>query len=198
MVSSVPTTAVSAAASPTSARAACPAPALTGLPSPVDVAFIREESRVGQARRIGVAWLRNACHVPVARVDSAEVVISELVTNAIRHGHGDTVGLRIRHADGQVRLEINDHSPSAMPRTRQAGTDEEGGRGLWLVDALVDELGGGWGFTDDGTVAWCVFPVVSQPRCEGRAHEPESQVRGLCLTAAPEDVHRTGRPGGAA
>ncbi|GGL03294.1 hypothetical protein GCM10010094_75150 [Streptomyces flaveus] len=114
-----------------------------------------------------------------ARVESAEVVISELISNAFLHARSTTVGLRLRHVDSQVRLEVNDHSPSDVPRPKQVGPDEESGRGLWLVDALVDELGGSWGFTDDGTVAWCVFPLdlrsVGDSRSQashGRATEP--------------------------
>jgi anti-sigma regulatory factor (Ser/Thr protein kinase) len=195
MVSSVPTTAVPAAAGAASASAVSPASTLTGLPSPVDVAFVRDKSRVEQARRSGVAWLQHACHMTAVRVGSVEVVISELISNAVVHGCGSTVGFRIRHTEGQVRLEVNDHSPSAVPCSKEAGLDAEGGRGLWLVDALVHELGGEWGFTDDGTVAWCVFPVVSRLPCEGRDHAGEGQGEGPCLAAAPEDVRRTGRLG---
>ena len=148
-----------------------------GLPSPVDVALVREASRVEQARRIGTAWLRHVCRMPTARVDSAEVVISELVSNAIIHGQGTTIGFRVRqHADGQVGLEINDHSPSATPEPRTAAPDApdaESGRGLWLVDTLVAELSGTWGFSADGTVAWCVFPLlgVKQASSEAQASE---------------------------
>ncbi|MBC9731070.1 ATP-binding protein [Streptomyces sp. TRM68367] len=131
-----------------------------GMSSPVDVAFVREASRVEQARRIGTA-LRNVCRMPGVRVDAARLVISELAGNAVVHGQGTTVGFRIRRlVDGQVRLEINDHSPSATPEPQTAAPDAEGGRGLWLVDALVAELNGTWGFSADGTVAWCVFPVL--------------------------------------
>lgn len=135
---------------------------------------MREVSRVEHTRRIGAAWLRNMCRMAASRVDSAEVVISELVTNAIVHGHGSTVGLRLRHTDGDVRLEINDHCPSAVPRPKQADADEESGRGLWLVDALVEELGGTWGFTADGTVAWCVFPCRVPVPSENRGNEAQS------------------------
>ncbi|WP_435059384.1 ATP-binding protein [Streptomyces sp. bgisy060] len=131
-------------------------------PSPVDIAFAREESRVPQARRIGTAWLRNVCHVAGARVDSVEVVISELVSNAVVHGRGDTVGFRVRSTGGRIRLEVDDRSPSAVPRPRRVGVEAEQGRGLRLVDVLIAELGGSWGFSADGTVAWCVFPVAPQ------------------------------------
>ncbi|MFF5714953.1 ATP-binding protein [Streptomyces sp. NPDC012756] len=140
-------------------------------PSPMEVSFVRDASRVSQARRIGTAWLRNACRVHEVRVDSAEVVISELVGNAVVHGTNDAVGLRMRYVHGEIRLEVDDGSPSDMPRPRRAGAEAEQGRGLWLVDALIAELGGSWGFTDDGTVAWCVFPVTREtcPMNGGRA-----------------------------
>ncbi|MET9964722.1 ATP-binding protein [Streptomyces sp. NPDC006356] len=171
MASSAPTTPLATTMLPTTtlqvpACTACEDGSSTtdariGTSSPVDVAFVREASRVEQARRVGTAWLRNVCRMPTTRVDSAKVVISELVSNAVVHGRGVTVGFRIRQlVDGQVRLEINDHSPSAIPEPQTAAPDAEGGRGLWLVDALVAELGGTWGFSADGTAAWCVFPVL--------------------------------------
>lgn len=134
---------------------------------------------VEHARRIGAAWLRNMCRLPAARVDSAAVVISELATNAVLYGGGSTVSLRLRHTDEHVRLEINDHSPSAVPCPKQADVDEENGRGLWLVDALIEELGGKWGFSADGTVAWCVFPCRVPVPSENQGHEAPSRELGL-------------------
>ena len=187
MVPAVPTTALPAPPSPAGARAASTAPALAWHPSPVDVAFVRDVSRVEHARRIGGAWLRNVCRMPVARVESAEVVISELCTNAVVHGHGDSVGFRLRHVGDQVRIEVNDHSPSAVPRPVHVAWDMESGRGLWLVDTLIDELGGRWGFTVDGAVAWCVFPIApiapsasyesGAPGPESRGHDLGSKSR---------------------
>ncbi|MEU7116147.1 ATP-binding protein [Streptomyces sp. NPDC046182] len=137
----------------------------------MDASFVRDASRVSQARRIGTAWLRSLCQVPQARVESAEVVISELVSNAIVHGTSDAVGLRMRRVGDEIRLEVDDGSPSEAPRPQRAGVEAEQGRGLWLVDALVAELGGSWGFTADCRVAWCVFPVTrgSSPMNGGRA-----------------------------
>lgn len=179
MTPAVRTTASPVPSRTSSARAAAATPALARHASPVEIAFVREVSRVEHARRIGAAWLRNMCRMPAADVDSAEVVISELATNAVVHGRGSTVGLLLRQTDDHVRLEINDHCPSAVPRPRRAGTDEENGRGLWLVDALIDELGGEWGFTADGTVAWCVFPCRPPVPSEKRGHEAQSREPGL-------------------
>ncbi|MDX3749604.1 ATP-binding protein [Streptomyces sp. AK08-02] len=180
MVSSVPATASPVPPSPASPCGLSTEGADGGLPpSPVDLAFVRDRSRVQQVRRIGTAWLRNVCRVSEAQVDAAEVVISELVSNAVLHGRADTVGVRLRHVGGQVRLEVNDHSPSAVPTSTRVGLDSEGGRGLWLVGSLVDELGGTWGFTADGTVAWCVFPSTPRSPCESRERRPEDGSCGL-------------------
>ncbi|WP_236244232.1 ATP-binding protein [Streptomyces sp. CC210A] len=164
MVSSVPTSIVPP--SPVGSRDASAGVARIA-PSPIDVAFTREKSRVPQARRIGTSWLRNVCHVARSRVDAVELVLSELVGNAVVHGRGDTIGLRMRRAGGNVHLEINDRTPSEVPRPQRVAMDAEQGRGLWLVDELVHDLGGRWGFTADGTVAWCVIPVAPPPSNDG-------------------------------
>ncbi|MEV5873504.1 ATP-binding protein [Streptomyces sp. NPDC052101] len=179
MVPSIPTTASPVPLSLTSLCDAAEDGAVVGIPSPVDLAFLRERSRVEQVRRIGTAWLKNVCRVPSVRVEAAEVLISELVTNAVLHGRGEAVGFRMRVTGGRVRLEVNDHSPSAVPEPGRVGPDSESGRGLWLVDVLVDELGGTWGFTADGTTAWCVFPVVPQFSDVGHEGRSRSQDHSL-------------------
>ncbi|MFD8927238.1 ATP-binding protein [Streptomyces mirabilis] len=179
MAPAVPTTALPAPTSLARARTASTAPALAWHPPSFDVVFVREVSRVEHARRIGGAWLRNVCRMREARVESAVVVISELATNAVLHGRGDSVGFRMRHVGGQVCLEVNDHSPSTVPGPVHVGPDMESGRGLWLVDTLIDELGGRWGFTADGAVAWCVFPIApNAPRSSYESGGPGSESRG--------------------
>ncbi|MER5918471.1 hypothetical protein ABT124_51780 [Streptomyces sp. NPDC001982] len=48
--------------------------------------------------------------------------------------------------------------------SRDPGLESETGRGLLLVEALVAELGGTWGFTEDGTCAWCCLALAGQGR----------------------------------
>ncbi|MER6323204.1 ATP-binding protein [Streptomyces coelicoflavus] len=88
-------------------------------------------------------------------LDSAELVLSELVTNALRVPvPGDRqVGVRIARSltDGVLRLEVSD-AGSGRPEVRVPGDDEIGGRGLLLVEALahrwgVNERTGGIGKT---------------------------------------------------
>ncbi|WP_228388893.1 ATP-binding protein [Streptomyces jumonjinensis] len=111
------------------------------------VAFQPDGSRVRHMRRITRASLR---HWKLASVMAeALLVVSELVTNAVQHGDG-TVQLRVEHHVCELRIAVTDNSPQ-MPVLREASDDDEGGRGLLLVDAIAEK----WGTTGDGRTVWC-------------------------------------------
>ncbi|WP_181446860.1 ATP-binding protein [Streptomyces sp. NTH33] len=112
-------------------------------------------SSVEVARRVTQAWVRCYCRMPKDQVESILVVVSELCTNAVLHGRHPSFDLRCwMPTPSELRLEIRDGSPSAVPEPQHVGPESESGRGLLLVDLLVSELGGSWGFTSDGTCAW--------------------------------------------
>lgn len=112
------------------------------------------------ARRVTTAWVRCYSRMPQTKVNALLIVVSELCSNAVVHGRGPSVEVRgCMQALGQIRLEVHDGSPSAIPSPQHASPDSENGRGLLLVDVLVSELGGCWGFTPDGTCAWCCLPA---------------------------------------
>ncbi|WP_331762591.1 SpoIIE family protein phosphatase (plasmid) [Streptomyces sp. NBC_01527] len=70
--------------------------------------------------------------------DSTKLIVSELVTNAIRHGTGQ-VGLRlVRHQ--VLTCEVSDTGP-CIPRPRRARTTDENGRGLFLITNLSRRWG---------------------------------------------------------
>jgi anti-sigma regulatory factor (Ser/Thr protein kinase) len=71
----------------------------------------------------------------------AELLISELVTNAIRHESGPTIVIDLSRACGRLRVDVHDSS-DALPTPMEVPTDGEAGRGLLLVSSLSDE----WGF----------------------------------------------------
>ncbi|MFM9554443.1 SpoIIE family protein phosphatase [Streptomyces caniscabiei] len=80
---------------------------------------------------------------------AAELVLSELITNAIRHGAGP---IRVRLLrDRSLICEVADTSSTA-PHLRRAATTDEGGRGLFLVAQLSQS----WGtrYTTEGKVIW--------------------------------------------
>jgi hypothetical protein len=111
---------------------------------------------VGRARRFLVqhldVWgLPHLC-------ESASLVVSELVTNAIVHVHppyGTLIGVRVERLESGVRIEVHDAGDS-KPERREASADEESGRGLGLVEVLT---GGQWGVSDrdgPGKLVWAI------------------------------------------
>jgi hypothetical protein len=76
----------------------------------------------------------------LARVaDVAQLLVSELVTNAARYGRGP-IGLRLLNAPAALICEVSDDLETA-PRLRTVHHAEEGGRGLYLVDQLSTRWG---------------------------------------------------------
>ncbi|GAA1606861.1 ATP-binding protein [Actinoplanes couchii] len=65
-------------------------------------------------------------------LDAAAVVVSELVTNAVRHG-GGCISLQMEAHDGRVVVSVADGS-AVVPRRRDP--DGIGGRGIALIEAL--------------------------------------------------------------
>jgi anti-sigma regulatory factor (Ser/Thr protein kinase) len=80
---------------------------------------------------------------------ATELIVSELVTNAIRYG-SPPVGLRLLHGRSLI-CEVSDGSGTS-PRLRRATTTDEGGRGLFLVAQFAQR----WGtrYTTHGKVIW--------------------------------------------
>ncbi|MER6396832.1 SpoIIE family protein phosphatase [Kitasatospora sp. NPDC001603] len=106
------------------------------------ISEVRAELR-DALRRWGVAEL----------VDTAELLASELVTNAIRHTDRDAMFTarlyREAAADGgraRLRVEVEDES-DLWPTRRTPGEQASSGRGLMLVEALAD----GWGVEPRGS-----------------------------------------------
>jgi serine/threonine-protein kinase RsbW len=83
-----------------------------------------------------------------------QLLISELVTNAVRHGNSEQpVELRARW-DDELRVEVIDYGEGFLPRPRAGEIEDPGGFGLYLVGRLADS----WGVeTDDRTCVWFVL-----------------------------------------
>jgi anti-sigma regulatory factor (Ser/Thr protein kinase) len=80
---------------------------------------------------------------------TAELVVSELITNAIRHASGP---IRVRLLlDRGLVVEVSDTSSTA-PHLRYAASTDEGGRGLFLVAQFAER----WGtrYTATGKIIW--------------------------------------------
>ncbi|MGW0614012.1 SpoIIE family protein phosphatase [Streptomyces sp. NPDC002788] len=88
---------------------------------------------------------------------AAELILSELITNAMRHGAGP---IRVRLLYGRTLIcEVSDASNTA-PHLRRAASTDEGGRGLFLVAQLSQS----WGtrYLPEGKVIWaeCGFDAA--------------------------------------
>ncbi|MFD9907822.1 SpoIIE family protein phosphatase [Streptomyces sp. NPDC059063] len=109
-----------------------------GLPAEAvgDWTLPREPQSVGRARELACARLRE--WDLDALVDTAELLVSELVTNALRYGEGE-IRLRLL-LDRTLVCEVWD-TGLVQPRRRRARDTDEGGRGLQLVDLLSESWG---------------------------------------------------------
>ncbi|MGW5214241.1 SpoIIE family protein phosphatase [Streptomyces sp. NPDC004051] len=98
---------------------------------------------------------------------TTELILSELVTNAIRHG---TVPIHVRLLrDRRLICEVSDGS-STSPHLRQATATDEGGRGLFLVARYAER----WGtrYTPTGKVIW------AEQQLDGGAGDPDAALTG--------------------
>ncbi len=107
-----------------------------------------EPAEVGRARHGVGEYLARWGLANLA--DTATLVVSELVTNLVRHAQAPG-WLRVTHRAGVLRVEVFDPSPH-HPRPRDADPDDETGRGLALVQALAAEFG--WEPRDGGKVVY--------------------------------------------
>ncbi|MFE9763274.1 SpoIIE family protein phosphatase [Streptomyces sp. NPDC005808] len=125
-----------------------------GLPadSVGDWTLPREPRSVGRAREYARTQLVSWGLEPL--VDTAELLVSELVTNALRYGEGE-IRLRLL-LDRTLVCEVWD-AGLVQPRRRRARDTDEGGRGLQLVGLLS----AGWGSrrTPRGKTVWFELPL---------------------------------------
>lgn len=88
------------------------------------------------------------------QVETVRLLISELVTNAVRHGDGGTPVEVHAHWNSEVRVAVSDHGHGFTPTPRFGRLDDPGGFGLYLVGQLADR----WGVeTTHGTTVWFVL-----------------------------------------
>ncbi|MFJ7177234.1 SpoIIE family protein phosphatase [Streptomyces massasporeus] len=118
--------------------------------APSDVAYWflePEDAAPGRARRLARRALQRWGLEELS--DSVELLVSEVVTNAVRYA-SRPVTLRLLRTD-VLRCEVGDDVPQ-LPRLRQARATDEGGRGLYLVNRMARR----WGATrlSTGKVVW--------------------------------------------
>ncbi|AXG78794.1 ATP-binding protein [Streptomyces paludis] len=137
--------------------------------------------------------LRRDFGLPGEPGDTAALLLSELVTNALRHGspRGREIAVTLLRVEGLLRLEVED-AGECLPRPRVSEPDDECGRGLALIDALATD----WGVaprSGPGKRVWATLEVAGRgdPGAgagAGMGAGVGSGVRGCrsCRTLRPE------------
>jgi serine phosphatase RsbU (regulator of sigma subunit)/integral membrane sensor domain MASE1/anti-sigma regulatory factor (Ser/Thr protein kinase) len=117
----------------------------------VNVRLPAELTSIGDARD---AVLELEAELEPAVVDNVRLLVSELVTNGIRHSgmaRRSPVDLRAAVFADLVRVEVSDSGPGFEPSDDEQDDDSASGWGLYIVDRLADR----WGVTsDNGTRVW--------------------------------------------
>ncbi|MFJ6592012.1 ATP-binding protein [Streptomyces violaceusniger] len=96
----------------------------------------------------------------IAVEDVALLVLSELITNAVRHARvpGRQIETRYLHQGDKLRLEVHD-AADQLPKLRTPTPESVRGRGLVLVETLADQ----WGVTPRAAVGKAVWAVLALP-----------------------------------
>lgn len=114
-----------------------------------------EDRAASEARRRTRRWLTGLSHPPSDdSVDSAGLLVSELVTNAVRYGT-PPITLRLI-LDQSLTVEVADSS-SVTPDLRHPRVTDEGGRGLFIVSQITHK----WGTrrSSTGKTIWAEQPL---------------------------------------
>jgi len=126
---------------------------------PVTLRLPRRPEAAVAARR---AAERLDADLPSQVVADLRLVLSELVSNAVRYGKGDEVEVRLTVDGGVVRGEVIDEGEGFVPPPSRLPSDADpNGRGLVIVDRLT----GGWGVLEGSTHVW--FELVAAPGAPG-------------------------------
>jgi anti-sigma regulatory factor (Ser/Thr protein kinase) len=128
--------------------------------SAVSMALPHAATSVRSARRqIAADLLRRG--VPRSIIEDAVLVVSEIVSNALKHARprgSGRVEVTWDVRDGAVEIQVADGGGPTQPQVSAPSLSALGGRGLSIVAALA----GAWGVRQDqaGTVVWARLPLA--------------------------------------
>lgn len=133
-------------------------------PRDIEWHFPRHARSVGRARAL-VRAQAASWELPQAVTDTAELLLSELMTNAYRHAKtpaGREIRARCELTDDRLRITVADAN-DALPTPGTASLDDESGRGLELVAALADDWGVERRECGIGKTVWFELAVPAHP-----------------------------------
>jgi anti-sigma regulatory factor (Ser/Thr protein kinase) len=106
------------------------------------------------AREARVALGEVAAHIPAREFDDLRLLVTELVTNSLRHGGlgaGDAIDLFVQIEPETLRVEVHDPGPGFDAPVAPEGADLGAGLGLYLLGRIADR----WGI--EGEPSTCVW-----------------------------------------
>jgi anti-sigma regulatory factor (Ser/Thr protein kinase) len=109
---------------------------------------IPRDRRAPAAARSAIDTLTG--QVDASMLPDARLLVSELVTNSVKYGSGDTVRIEAARHDDRLLVEVIDDGSSFVPVARAKPSTEVGGWGLHLVETLADR----WGVHAGSTHVW--------------------------------------------
>ncbi|MFE9820417.1 ATP-binding protein [Streptomyces sp. NPDC005773] len=161
--------------------------------TPWEQPFLAESAEVAGLRRVVRRHLRSWGLTDV--VDAAEICVSELVANVIRHvGEGTPVTLAIEMNGTHLRVALRDPETRVLPTLVHAGADDESGRGMALLDAVSTR----WGVIlgSESKMVWCDL-ATSLATPDGHVDDRRVTKGEACLTLYSGVDARGGRAGAA-
>jgi anti-sigma regulatory factor (Ser/Thr protein kinase) len=112
-------------------------------PGGLSMSLGRNPEAAAEARR-AIAALRADLDPPL--METLRLLVTELITNSVRHTAADSVTLKIAVGKSAVLTEVSDTGPGLEPEcVERAGADDTGW-GLFLVQRLANK----WGVKQDG------------------------------------------------
>jgi anti-sigma regulatory factor (Ser/Thr protein kinase) len=111
---------------------------------------LRGGPEAGARARRALSQLRADIDPPL--METLRLLVTELVSNSVRHAHSDTVVLKIVVGRSAVLTEVTDEGPGFDPAETEKPDTDESGWGLFLVERLAHR----WGVVqeDDATRVW--------------------------------------------
>jgi len=121
-----------------------------------------------RARSAARAFLAQLGHVDESLTGTAELVVSELVTNAVRHAPGPCV-LDLEHTGAELRVTVHDHGDS-RPSPRPRHPERPAGHGLEIVRSVSARLSITSSQFGNAVTAWLTVPGTTSTNGSPRAH----------------------------
>jgi anti-sigma regulatory factor (Ser/Thr protein kinase) len=139
-----------------------PGEAGSGARSAHTVELTGEPGTAAKARSITRAFLARIGHFEASLTGATELVVSELVTNAIRHGPGPCV-LDLEHTGSEVRVSVQDAGTS-RPSPRPRRPERPDGHGLEIVRSVCARMSIASSHEGNVVTAWLAVPGAPPAR----------------------------------